>query len=737
MQVFIPGAREIEDIQDNLIKIMPADLYSKTAVRVLHSMSPTEEQDEALTVASQLPGCPYKVILSTNIAETSLTIPDIKYIVDTGLRRDVDFDNDMGVSVLATRWISKASATQRKGRAGRVAPGVCIRLYTVDFYKKMHDYDTPEALIMPLESVALRTKQFLSWQGLVPSIIAQLPDAPEPAAVDKAIQRLIQSGAALDVPDGDFDITQMGRLATVLTDIGSQLVLARLVIIGISLGLVADAIILAACATVHDVFVHSSRMFAQSSTDYITTSRNALVSRLAHDDGALSDHITARNAFITWHGYEQYSSSLCVSRMKAVDHVVTRLSHTIRDMALQCDNTSLRNVVYTSLDSLCRSDKRDDLNFVRLKNFDDEYHAHPGDVVVCDDQLLLQYMIAAAASDTYLAHTKCNKDDKTSNTVVLKSGDVDLTSPDMLSNVLQQIGCSVDKIKTDKNKIKITWSPDEPHNSTGAHTNNILLKLITNKGHIYLPRTDGDIDKPDHKASVELHSRSLTWLQAPELSCTFNQRSHLILVNNNSSDMYVVCPSVSLYSLGNNKQIASLQYSTILSSNNDAAEIMLMSLVQGRVCDMEPVEVDGAYVLNKKFVTPKIEAIVSECGDWLFGFHVGQDKYILEEPVVLEDWLNDVRPLRAALSRLFTVDAIVTCGSLYPAVTQYLQHAIIPRQWPADDNINGKVVPVLYCDSADYYPEFQINVDADEQGDSEFEYQEQEQDVCVYEEPEY
>ena len=88
-------------------------------------------------------GC-RKVILATNIAETSITVPGIRYVIDTGLHKIRGYHAKNGMEVLVVRPISKASARQRMGRAGRDAPGICYRLYTEDSYQELDDVDRPE-----------------------------------------------------------------------------------------------------------------------------------------------------------------------------------------------------------------------------------------------------------------------------------------------------------------------------------------------------------------------------------------------------------------------------------------------------------------------------------------------------------------------------------------------------------------------------------------------------------------
>ncbi|AJQ96742.1 ATP-dependent helicase HrpB [Gynuella sunshinyii] len=121
--VFLPGMKEILSCRDFLQPQLPDDLQ----IDILHGSCSIQEQKQALELTQQR-----KLILASPVAESSITLPDIRVVIDSGLARFPRYDRDTGMTHLMTRKISKANADQRAGRAGRTAPGICIRLWSED-----------------------------------------------------------------------------------------------------------------------------------------------------------------------------------------------------------------------------------------------------------------------------------------------------------------------------------------------------------------------------------------------------------------------------------------------------------------------------------------------------------------------------------------------------------------------------------------------------------------------------
>uniref|UniRef100_UPI0034E1FBD7 ATP-dependent helicase HrpB n=1 Tax=Roseomonas rosulenta TaxID=2748667 RepID=UPI0034E1FBD7 len=189
---FLPGWGEIRRTQERLAGL-------DALVVPLHGELPPAEQDIALNPA---PDGRRKVVLATSIAETSLTVPGVRIVVDGGFRRAPRLDAATGLSRLATLRIGKAAAEQRAGRAGRQAPGVAIRLWTEALHRGLPQADRPEMLEAELSSLVL---DCAAW-GADPATLAFL-DAP-PAGAVKAAQALLRD---LDALDRDGRITDVGR----------------------------------------------------------------------------------------------------------------------------------------------------------------------------------------------------------------------------------------------------------------------------------------------------------------------------------------------------------------------------------------------------------------------------------------------------------------------------------------------------------------------------------------------
>lgn len=207
---FLPGASEIRRTERALVGTVDRDVLT------LHGDLPLREQ--ARVVHASLGARP-RVILATNVAETSLTIPRVTTVIDTGLARVAQHDPFSGVQRLMTREISRARCIQRTGRAGRVAEGHCCRLFSRGNFEARPAHDVPEVLRSDLGSVLLT---FLS-QGVDPRALDWL-SPPSPAAWQEAKEQLRALGAV-----GVAGISDVGRR---MAELGLPPRLARVLVEG-------------------------------------------------------------------------------------------------------------------------------------------------------------------------------------------------------------------------------------------------------------------------------------------------------------------------------------------------------------------------------------------------------------------------------------------------------------------------------------------------------------------------
>lgn len=241
--VFLPGAGEIRRVQRELASVYRA----RDDIRVLPlygAMSP-EAQDEALMPTS---GERRKVVLATSIAETSLTVEGIRIVIDSGWSREPRFSPRTGLTRLETVRVSRASADQRRGRAGRIAPGACYRLWTKEEERQLPAYRSPEIREADLSALAL---ELAAWGVQDPSELAWL-DTPPQAAYQQSIE-LLQRLEALDAAG---KITEHGRR---MVSLGTSPRLAQLLLRGAACGWSREASLLAALLQERDFMIVSGR----------------------------------------------------------------------------------------------------------------------------------------------------------------------------------------------------------------------------------------------------------------------------------------------------------------------------------------------------------------------------------------------------------------------------------------------------------------------------------------------
>ena len=197
--IFLPGEREIRETMTILGRDTKAWSRGPVELLPLFSRLTAAEQDRVFKPS----GNSRRIVLATNVAETSLTVPGIRYVVDTGYARIKRYSYRNKVEQLRVEKVSQASAKQRSGRCGRVADGICIRLYDEDDFKGRPEFTDPEVLRSSLAAVILRAK------GLNLGDPAQFPfvDPPQPKAIADGYALLHELGAV----DEANELTDTGR----------------------------------------------------------------------------------------------------------------------------------------------------------------------------------------------------------------------------------------------------------------------------------------------------------------------------------------------------------------------------------------------------------------------------------------------------------------------------------------------------------------------------------------------
>lgn len=183
--VFLPGAREVDEVTRLIREIVPDPAASRgVEVLPLHGRLPAREQDRA--VSGRGTNEPARIVVSTALAESSLTVPGVRLVIDAGLSREVRRDQGRDMTGLVTVSASRASAEQRAGRAARQGPGRAVRAYSEADFARMPAAVTPEILSADLTDAAL----MLAVWGTPGAIGLRLPTAPPDAALTRALNTL-------------------------------------------------------------------------------------------------------------------------------------------------------------------------------------------------------------------------------------------------------------------------------------------------------------------------------------------------------------------------------------------------------------------------------------------------------------------------------------------------------------------------------------------------------------------
>ncbi|KAK4492871.1 hypothetical protein RD792_000196, partial [Penstemon davidsonii] len=242
--IFLPGWDDIKRMRERLLDNPFFNDLSKFVIIPLHSMIPSVEQKKVFKRPP--PGC-RKIVLSTNIAETSITIDDVVYVIDSGRMKEKNYDPYSNVSTLHSSWISKASAKQREGRAGRCQPGICYHLYSKFHADSLPDFQVPEIKRMPIEELCLQVK-LIDPSCKIEDFLQKTLDPPIFETIRNAII-VLQDIGALSL---DENLTDLGKK---LGSLPLHPLKSKMLFLGILLDCLDPALTLACASEYRDPFI--------------------------------------------------------------------------------------------------------------------------------------------------------------------------------------------------------------------------------------------------------------------------------------------------------------------------------------------------------------------------------------------------------------------------------------------------------------------------------------------------
>ena len=290
--VFLPGIQEMKTLRNHLVEgrddeAEEAEKRTKWKCLPLHSRIPWEEQK---TVFLPVPANTRKIILSTNIAESSITVPDIKYVIDFGLTKNVEVDRETNYPMLVLDWASKNQLVQRSGRAGRVGgDGRVFVLLPEPLARRLPQEHVPEIQRIPLTKLVLDVK--LLDMGSPQQLLSLAMDPPRSENLLKTILSLKELRALHNTTRGertreDGDLTVLGE---VLARLPVDVKLGKLIVLGHIFGVLEEAVIVAAG-------LNGKSIFTAPFDKRVQTYKN----KLYWADRMFNDCFSILAAFQTW-----------------------------------------------------------------------------------------------------------------------------------------------------------------------------------------------------------------------------------------------------------------------------------------------------------------------------------------------------------------------------------------------------------------------------------------------------
>ncbi|KDP34648.1 hypothetical protein JCGZ_11961 [Jatropha curcas] len=317
--VFMTGWEDISCLRDQLKAHPLLGDPNRVLLLTCHGSMATSEQK---LIFDRPPPNIRKIVLATNMAEASITINDVVFVVDCGKAKETTYDALNNTPCLLPSWISQASARQRKGRAGRVQPGECYHLYPKCVYEAFAEYQLPELLRTPLNSLCLQIKSL--QVGSIAEFLSAALQPPERLAVQNAIDFLKMIGAL----DEEENLTNLGNFLSMLP---VDPKLGKMLIMGSIFRCFDPILTIVSGLSVRDPF-----LLPQEKKDLAGTAK----SRFSAKD--YSDHMALVRAYEGWKDAEREGSAyeycwrnfLSAQTLQAIHSLRKQFSFILRDAGL-------------------------------------------------------------------------------------------------------------------------------------------------------------------------------------------------------------------------------------------------------------------------------------------------------------------------------------------------------------------------------------------------------------------
>lgn len=317
--IFMLGIMEINQLRSKIMSFF-ADNGEKVTVLPLHSALSSKDQTKVFNSFKDL-----KVIISTNIAETSITIPDCTVVIDTGRVKTIQYDSTTKTTKLVETWCSQAEAMQRRGRSGRIQKGNCYRLYTQDTFNGMIKLPVPEIKRTNLDNLFLIIKSMGVHN--VKEFLTRGIDAPSELTIDNSEVTLKRIGAL----DEDSKLTSLGKYLSLLpTDLSN----AKLMIFGCIFGCLNSTLLLAAIKSVGSPFQKSYE---------VRDTVKAVLSKYSQGNGDFIGYLNIVKAYVNLTSKNKFLSDNCLSYLAIKDILSTanQYENILKELNFYKDNSSI------------------------------------------------------------------------------------------------------------------------------------------------------------------------------------------------------------------------------------------------------------------------------------------------------------------------------------------------------------------------------------------------------------